>query len=339
MTNHLSRVGYCQYLLTSPTNYTLTNFADHVEGMSHDSINRFFRNERITPRLVWENVELQIDPHEDGCIVFDDSIVDKDFSHKIELVRRQYSGNAHAIIKGIGVVNCVYVNPQSGQYWVIDYRIYDLDGDGKSKLTHVSEMLANVVHHKKLPCRRVLMDTWYAARELMLFIESLGKIYYCPLRNNRLVDDSGGAIPYRHVDSLTWEALELSQGKTIKIKAFPKNHKVKLFRVEVSTHRTDWVVTNDLAQNSLQATQDACRLRWKIEQFHREIKQLTGLERGQCRKARIQRNHIASAMLVWVRLTVIARQTARTIYQVKHHMLDYFFRSELKNPSVSMRFA
>jgi hypothetical protein len=33
------------------------------------------------------------------------------------------------------------------------------------------------VHHKGLTCRTVLMDTWYATKELMLFIESLGKIY------------------------------------------------------------------------------------------------------------------------------------------------------------------
>jgi hypothetical protein len=42
----------------------------------------------------------------------------------------------------------------------------------------------------------------------------------------------------------------LAHGKTIKIKGFPKHHKVKLFRVEVSTHRTDWVVTNDIARDS-----------------------------------------------------------------------------------------
>jgi hypothetical protein len=181
MTKHLSRLGYCQYLLTSPTNCTLTNFADHVDDMSHDAINRFLRREHMTPRLVWDNVRAQIVPHEDGCIVFDDSVTDKDFSHKIELVRRQYSGNAHGLIKGIGVVNCVYVNPHSGEYWVIDYRIYDPDGDGKSKLDHVRDMLTNVVQHKGLPFRRVLMDTWYATKDLMLFIESL---------SNRLVDDS-----------------------------------------------------------------------------------------------------------------------------------------------------
>jgi macrodomain Ter protein organizer (MatP/YcbG family) len=114
---------------------------------------------------------------------------------------------------------------------------------------------------------------------------------------------------------------------------------MKLFRLAVSTHRTDWVVTNDRTQDSAQATQDACRLRWKIEQFHREAKQLTGIERCQRRKARSQRNHIDSAILVWVRLADIARRTGRTLYRVKHDMLDEFLRRELRNPSVSMRFA
>lgn len=47
-----------------------------------------------------------------------------------------------------------------------------------------------------------------------------------------------------------------------------------------------------------QATQEACGFRWKIEQLHREGKQLTGLVRCQCRKARIQRNHIGCALLL-----------------------------------------
>ena len=237
------------------------------------------------------------------------------------------------------MVNCVYVNPLTQEHWIIDYCLYDPDGDGKTKLDHVRDMLTNLVHHKRLPFRPVLMDTWYATRDLMLFIESLEKIYYCPLRANRQVDDSGAKSPYRRVDSLEWDAGSLAHGKTIKIKGFPKHHKVKLFRVEVSTHRTGWLVTNDLAQDSSQATQDACGLRWKIEQFHREAKQLTGIERCQCRKARIQRNHIACAVLVWIRLAEIARQTCRTLYQVKHQMLDDFLRQQLKNPTVRMKFA
>ena len=132
---------------------------------------------------------------------------------------------------------------------------------------------------------------------------------------------------------------EAEHGKIVKIKSFPKEHKVKLFRVAVSTHRTDFVVTNDLAQNSTKLTQEACKLRWKIEQFHREIKQVTGLEKCQCRKARIQRNHIACAVLVWVRLTQLARSAFTNIYQLKKSLLSDYLRQELRSPSISMAFA
>ncbi|GAB4483905.1 MAG: hypothetical protein Kow0088_27260 [Anaerolineales bacterium] len=47
---------------------------------------------------------------------------------------------------------------------------------------------------------------------------------------------------------------------------------MKLFRVVLSTQRTDYVVTNDFAQVNTQAGQEVCGLRWKIEQFHRETK-------------------------------------------------------------------
>jgi len=330
---------YCQYLLASQINYTLTNLADHCEEMSHDAINRYLRGDRVTGSALWQSVRDEIEATPNGYVVFDDTVVDKNFSHRIELVRSQYSGNAHGVIKGIGIVNCVYVNPETGKFWVIDFRLYDPEGDGKSKLDHVQEMLTNLVHHKCLPFAAVLMDTWYATMKLMRYIESLNCCYYCPLKSNRLVDDSGGEQAYRHVDSLNWSPQELENGKIIKIKGFPKMHKVKLFRVVVSSCRTDFVVTNDLSQNSTSGTQKVCGWRWKIEQFHREAKQLTGLEKCQCRKARIQRNHIACAFLVWARLAQIARKTGKTLYRIKHGLLYDYLCQQLKNPSIPMRFA
>ena len=339
MKKPVTRLDYCQYLLVSQINYTLTNFADHCEQFSHDAINRYLRGERITPRLVWENVRGQVVPTPRGYVLFDDTVLDKNYSFAIELVRAQYSGNAKAVIKGIGVVTCVYVHPDTDQFWLIDYRIYDPEGDGKSKLDHVREMLTNVVYQKQLPVQAVLMDTWYATKDFMLFIESLSKIYYCPLKDNRQVDDSGSQQPYRRVDALAWDAQDLAHGKRIKIKGFPKDHKVHLFRVEVSTHRTDFVVTNDLTQDSTAATQEACGFRWKIEQLHREGTQVTGLERCQCRKARTQRNHIGCAFLVWVRLKELATQTGRTVYQLKHGLLDDYLVQQLKKPSLKMALA
>ena len=52
------------------------------------------------------------------------------------------------------MVTCVYVNPETDQFWIIDYRIYDRAGDGKTKLDHVADMLRNCVHQKQLACGR-----------------------------------------------------------------------------------------------------------------------------------------------------------------------------------------
>lgn len=335
----VTRIDYCQYLLSSQINYTLTYFADHSEKYSHDTINRLLAEDKMTPRLVWENVKGDVKQVAGGYLVFDDTVSDKRYARQIELVRRQYSGNAHGVIRGIGIVTCVYVNPETEEFWLIDYRIFDPDGDGKSKLDHVHEMLTNCVYQKQLRFRGVLMDSWYATRTLMLSIEQLHKVYYCPLKDNRLVDDSDGVHPYQRIDTLTWNAQEQQQGKLIKIKDFPKGHRVKLFRLVLSTQRTDFVVTNDLAQDDVQATQEVCGLRWKIEQFHRETKQLSGLEGCQCRRARIVRNHIACAMLVWLRLKHLAAQAQQTVYQLKHGLLDDYMRQQLKNPSILMSLA
>lgn len=249
----MTKLAYCQYLLSTQINYTLTNFAEHSEEFSHDMVNRYLAGERITPRLVWENVAGQVVATTSGYVLFDDTVLDKRHSFQIELVRRQWSGNAKQVIKGIGVVTCVYVNPVQDQFWIIDYRIYDPDGDGKSKLDHVKEMVTNIVYQKQLPFQAVLMDSWYATKPLMLHIEALEKHYYCPLKSNRKVNDSGGKAPYQRIDELTWSETELEQGKLIKIHAFPKDHKVKLFRVASSSRRTDFVVTNDLAQDDTAA--------------------------------------------------------------------------------------
>ena len=107
-------------------------------------------------------------------------------------------------------------------------------------------MLQNAVYDKHLPFQVVLMDTWYATKDLMLFIESLRKIYYCPLKDNRQVDASQCEQAYRRVDALEWSQAELERGKRIKMKGFPKEHKVQCFQVAVTTHRTDYVVTNNL---------------------------------------------------------------------------------------------
>ena len=45
----------------------------------------------MTARMIWENIQPQLQLCADACIVFDDSVLNKDHSHKIDLVAYQVS--------------------------------------------------------------------------------------------------------------------------------------------------------------------------------------------------------------------------------------------------------
>jgi len=104
----------------------------------------------------------------------------------------------------------------------------------------------------------------------------------------------------------------------------------------LSSRRTDYVVTNDIAQDDTPAVRDVCGTRWKIEQFHRETGQLTGIGGCECRKSRIVRNHIGCPVSVRVCLKKIAYETDRTIYQIRNGLLSGYLKHQLKYPGVKM---
>lgn len=348
-----TRLDYCQFLLSSQINYTMTHLAAHTDAFSHDAVTRYLAGDQVTPHTLWTEVRGDLVPSPNGYLLFDDTVLDKNHSRHIALVRRQWSGNEHHVIRGIGVVTCVYVNPELDRFWVIDYRLYapeGPDGDGRTKPDHVSDMLAAALDPahpgaKGLPVRAVLMDAWYATRALMRQIEALGHLYYCPLKPNRLVDEQWAATgtrrtyTYTPIGALTWRAAEETRGKDVHLKDFPKGHRVRLFRLVLSTERTDYVATNDLTQDATPAVRDVYGWRWKIEQLHREAKQVTGIEHCQARRARSQRNHIGCALLVWVHLRRVAAATQQTVYAVKYGQLAHYLRAQLKSPSVPMALA
>lgn len=323
--------------MTSPINYTLTYFSDHVKGLSHDQINRYLKKADITSADLWANVQESIVLEPGGFIAFDDTVLDKRHSFKIESVKKQWSGNEHRAIKGIGIVTCVYVNPKTGQFWAIDYRIYDPEVDHKNKLQHVRDMLDGIVKDKKLPFSTVLMDSWYAERKLMLHIgDTLKKTYYTVAKKNRLVAEHRGEHAYQKIETLDWTEEEKIHGKRIRLNDFPNEHKVQLFHVPVLPERMDYVVTNDLTQDNSLAVRAICKIRWKIEEFHRELKQFTGIESCQCRKAKIQKNHIGSAMLVWARLKNLAYQTGQNAYALYKSQFDDMITKLLEKPIIQM---
>ena len=91
-------VDYCQYLLKSHRNYTITNLAKHLENISHDTINRYLRTESLNSQDLWRNVKEELLPDTAAYLIFDDTVINKKYGLKIDsvaplkeaLARRQY---------------------------------------------------------------------------------------------------------------------------------------------------------------------------------------------------------------------------------------------------------
>jgi hypothetical protein len=46
-----------------------------------------------------------IDNQAEAYLIVNDSVLDKRYAQAMELVKRQYRGNVHGLVQGIGIVN------------------------------------------------------------------------------------------------------------------------------------------------------------------------------------------------------------------------------------------
>lgn len=327
----VTRMKYVEYLVSTPQNYTCSNMAEHLEDVSHDAVTDYLGREKLTANHLWELSQQMIDDADGSYMIIDDSVQNKQYSRAIEMVKRQYSGAVGGLVRGIGIVNLVHTNGE-GDFCPIDYRIYAKSCDGKTKNDHFQEMLIQAIANKQVKAKTVLFDSWYASWRNLRLVHQLGLWFYTTLKSNRLVSLDDGET-FVHLDEVDWTADRLARGIVVRLRKIP--FAVKLFKLVATNGDIDWVVTNNLDSTlTAEVAQNANDVRWEVEQFHREFKQLTGSEKCQCRKQRSQRNHLANCYHAWITLKARARASKNTIYAVKRNLLRDYLRAELRNPTI-----
>jgi len=326
----ITKKDYIEYLVSTPVNYTCSNLAKHLDGVSHDAVTDYLHRERLTARQLWEQVQPLLNDSSDAYLIVDDSVQAKKHARKMELVKRQYSGNEGGLVRGIGVVNLVHSDGED--YYPVDFRIYAKDADGKTKNDHFCDMVLNAKQTKGIEAETVLFDSWYGSWQNLKLVERLDMVFFTTLKANRLVSlskDQG----YIHLDEIDWTAERLQHGVLVKLKKVP--FRVRLFKIVAPNGDIDWVITNHPdAALTTDDVQNADAIRWQVEQLHRELKQLTGIEKCQCHKQRAQRNHIACCYQAWLAIKVRADAPGLSLYALVDSLLYEFLRAELRHPRI-----
>lgn len=332
---------YAQLLLNGVDNFTATYFSDVIGSVSHDSITRSIDGVKLSPRVLREKAFALIIPSSNGYLAIDDTVLDKGSSEKIEVATTQYSGQKHGITTGIGVVTLVYINPELEQFWILDYRVYDKQADGLKKTDQALAMVEyyqtmQELHPDRLPWTTLLIDAGYTCKKIMQYIVRKDKVFYGVMPKSRKVSylDQDGLVTTKHVGDFNWAKSEQlkTYGVTVCLEDLPKDKPLRLFQI-TAKHRVEYIVTNDVSVETTEAAKQVGSFRWKIEQFHREAKQLTGVAKCQARKGRKQRNHICIAFIVWHQLNELSKQMKTSLYEVKHIPLREYQKQLWRNPA------
>lgn len=326
----ITKRQYIEYLISTPINYTCSNLAEHLEDMSHDAVSDYLRRDKLTARHLWDLVAPLLKDSEAAYLIVDDSVQNKQYSQKIELVKKQYSGAEHGLVRGIGVVNLLHSD--GSDFYPIDYRIYAPEADGQTKNDHFRAMFLNAHNDKGIKAKTLLFDSWYASVDNLKLIHRAKRYFITTLKANRMVSLSkeGG---YIHLDAIEWTTERLEQGVAVKLKEVP--FYVQLFKLVAPNGDIEWVITNyPPGTFSMSDIQEANAVRWQIEQLHRELKQLTGSEKCECRKARSQRNHLACCYHAWLSLKVKAQELGTSLYAVQRDLFSDYLRAELRSPRI-----
>ena len=222
----MTKRQYIEYLVSTPSNYSCSNLAEHLEDMSHDAVSDYLQRDKLTARHLWELVAALLKDSESSYLIVDDSVQNKQYSRKIELVKKQYSGAEHGLVRGIGVVNLVHSD--GTDFYPIDYRIYAPEADGKTKNDHFREMFLNALSDKDIRAKTLLFDSWYASVDNLKLIHRAKRYFITTLKANRMVSLSKEA-GYGHLDTLEWTAETLETGLSVKLKEVP--FYVQLFKL------------------------------------------------------------------------------------------------------------
>ncbi len=323
---------YSDYLLSSFGPTTATGLSRLLGGaLSHDEITRLLAGAVQSSISWWQRVKPLVRQNEraDGVLLFDDSIEEKPYTDENEIVCWHYDHSKGRNLKGINFLTALY---QSGAvslpvaFQLIAKTETYIDAKSgkpkrrspKTKNAYYRDMVATCVQNR-IPFRYVLNDSWYASVDNMKLIKTdLERDFIMALKSNRKVALSAADKAAGQYQVIATLALPEGTVCTIWLEglAFPLLFTRQVFTNEDGSIGILYLVTSDLTLDALTLS-PIYQKRWKIEEYHRSLKQNAALARSPTRTVTTQTNHFVAALYAFVKLEMLKVATKLNHYALK----------------------
>jgi hypothetical protein len=322
---------YSDYLIASFGLTTATGLSNLLDGeISHDKITRFLAGKVKTSQDLWDFVKPLIREIETGaaCLIIDDSIEEKPYTDENDIICWHYDHSKQMNVKGINFLNCLYqtgdIALPIGFDLVKKTEKYLDPKDGKEKrrsLISKNELAQNQIGYaikNKVKFRFVLFDVWFSSVENMKFILSHRKHFICPLKSNRKV-----AVSRDDKLQGRWQKLETLEIQT------NDSRLIYLEGLELPVLLIKQIFTNEDGKTAVQylISSDTTLLpndiirnyhkRWRVEEYHKSLKQNVSLEKSPTQTTTTQTNHFFAALCGYIKLERLKIKTKHNHFALK----------------------
>ncbi len=313
---------YTDYLLATPKSATATGMSRLFNGkISHDKVTRFLSESYLDTETVWTRAKPLVrayESSEEGVLIGDDSILEKAHTDENAMICWHWNHSVNRSVKGVNFLSLLYqCGPLSvpiNVHLVEKTESYVDKKTGttkyKSPMTknEITRQMLQTAESQRVLWRYFLADSWFSSAETMSFInDDLKKHYIMAIESSRTValsaEDKANGVFHR-VDAIAYP----ENGGPLRVYLRSVSHEILLVR-QVFTNKGEsqgilYLASNDTTLDASTMT-TIYKKRWKVEEYHKSLKQHTALAGSPTKIIQTQANHIYAALIAYIKLEAL----------------------------------
>lgn len=344
---------YTDYLISSTGQTSATGLSRLYEGaISHDQVTRLLTTSYLESKDLWKQAKpliRQAEHNKSGeefaVVIIDDSILAKPHTDENAMISTYWDHSQHCYVRGMNFVTLLYqLNALSLPIAVTLMEKLLTEWDAKaSKYTTKSELTKNdylrsmlLTAQQQVDYRYALADSWrpplrYASAENMIFVLSLkhhrpAARFIFALETSRTVALSEQARKkgqFQRLDALTFPdktpLLVYLRSVKMAVLVVKQPGRRAVFVNKDGSQGCLYLVTSDTSLDYKQITTIYQR-RWKVEEYHKSLKQNASLGKSPTKTPDTQANHFFASMLAYIKLEAL---------KIKHSIGHFRIKAQL----------
>jgi hypothetical protein len=326
---------YTDYLISSTGQTSATGLSRLFDGqLSHDQVTRWLSSVYLDSRQVWghakpliRQTEWALEADDFAVLIVDDSILEKAHTDANALLCTHYDHSLGRYVKGLNFVSLLYVAGSLAVPIAVELveKTQAVTDPKTQKVSQKSPLTKNEmlramlrVAQQQVAYRYLLADSWYASAENMNQVRELGHGFIFALPTSRTValsEVGRGNGQFQALDTLAFP-----EGQPLRVWLRGVAEAVLVVR-QVFTNKDGsqgvlYLVSSDTRLTWEQITV-IYQKRWKIEEYHKSLKQNTSMGKSPTKTIDTQANHFFSSILAYIKLEKITRQLGIGHFRLK----------------------